>query len=145
MNTFAFAGVSSQGTASPHWVYFQLPDGRWTYTLSGVVLMTFQGQGADFRRDQLQFDVPIPDLPPGQGLKLHMWAPLVTLNAISNNGVSNDAGWAVDDFYLPEHGPMTRVRVQAGLAVRDSDGFVLRVGYMINLLGTHERLPAGPK
>ncbi len=76
--------------------------------------MMYQGRNGEFSHDRLQFDVPIPDLPPGKGLKIDMWAPLVTINAISNNGVSNDAGWAVDDFFLAVAGPTTTVRVDAG-------------------------------
>src|SRR5690348_11311585 len=122
MPTFASPAVAPQGIASPHFVYFQLPDGRWTYTLTGVVTMTFQGRDGNWRRERISFDVEIPNLPPGKGKKIEWWAPFVTLNSVANNEVSNQAGWAVDDFFLVDTGPTTVVKIDAGLAVRDSDG-----------------------
>ena len=112
---------------------------RGAYTLTGVALYTFEGSpGQQWNRGRLDLRVAIPDLPNGKGLKLEHWAPFVTLNAIANDHEAVDAGWAVDRFQLDNAGePSIRTaEVSAQLAVRDIDGFVLRVGYVIHLLGT---------
>jgi hypothetical protein len=60
----------------------------------------------------------------------------VTLNAISNDQLSNNAGWAVDAFHLDPFPPVVRqVDIRCKLAVRDVDGYILRVGYTLTLLG----------
>jgi hypothetical protein len=139
-------GLTSEGVESKQWVVFETPSGLLAYTLTGVVKLTMKGDGAQFRRDKLTFTVPIPDLPPRKGLKFVHWAPFVTLNSISNDNAAYDAGWAVDDFGLESTGgAMLAVSVFCHLAIRDVDGFILRLGYVIHLLGSLEDLPAPPK
>jgi hypothetical protein len=89
-----FAGISPQGYSSQHFVNFKTADGFISYTLTGIVLITFQGAatGSDFLRKPLTFEVPIPDLPPRKGLKLRHWAPFVTLGSISNDGSGSTPG-----------------------------------------------------
>jgi len=143
-----FAGIPPQGYSSQHFVNFKTADGLISYTLTGIVTITFQGAatGSDFLRKPLTFEVPIPDLPPRKGLKLRHWAPFVTLGSISNDGTAINAGWAVDDFSITNANTvMTSVGVATNLAVRDVDGFVLRVGYAIHLLGALADLPPPPK
>jgi hypothetical protein len=111
-----------------------------------VVKLTMKGDGAQYRRDKLTFDVQIPELPSRKGLKLVHWAPFVTLNSISNDNAAYDAAWAVDNFGLvSSDGPMRSVSVFCHLAVRDVDGFVLRLGYIVHLLGSLGDMPAPPK
>lgn len=127
---------------SQYFSFFDLPNNQRAYTLTGVAVCTMQGGGGGrWKHERLYVIVPIPGLPGGQGLKLIHWAPFFTLNSISNDGVANDAGWAVDtwDWSLPpnktENDPLTNVRYDVHCAVGDSDGFVLRVGYNIGLVG----------
>jgi hypothetical protein len=129
----------AEGIESPHWLSFPTGDGRLYYVLTGVVKMTVKGEGAAWKRLRLDFSVEIPDLPAGKGLRLDHWAPLVTLNSIANDKAAVDAGWAVDNFSLGDTGSVLRtVSVQTLLAVRDVDGFILRLGYAIHLVGRLE-------
>ncbi|MGN7701534.1 hypothetical protein [Cellulosimicrobium sp. 22601] len=145
MSTPTFAGIASQGLDSPHFVTFSTPDGQLVYVLSGVVLCTFGGGpgGGGWHHDTLTFDVPIPDLPARRGLRLRHWAPFVTLNTVANDGEGDNIAFGVDSFSVTNWDQVMRtVQVAANLAVRDIDGFVLRVGYRIDLLGSLEPLPS---
>jgi hypothetical protein len=111
------------------------PDRR-LYILTGVVLLTMKGEGRSWRRESFAFCLGLPSIPSGQGLLLEQWAPMVTLNSIANDQTSVDAGWAVDGFrLLHTTNAFAAVTVEADLAVRDVDGFVLRLGYAIHLIG----------
>src|SRR6266508_6565794 len=127
--TFAVTVID---TGSPHFVTFTTPNGMLAYTFTGIVLIDFKGTGPDIFRTSLQFSIPIPGLSPGQGLKLFNWAPFVTLSAISNDGPAIDALWAVDEFSIdsPERALPT-VAVNCKLAVRDIDGRILRLSYVV--------------
>jgi hypothetical protein len=131
---------------SQYYSYFDLPDNFRSYTLTGVAVCTIKGtdtiHDGRFMREALYVILEIPDLLP-KSLQLKHWAPFFTLNSISNDGPSNDAAWAVDRWTVSQPGgendslrdPVTVVGYTVDLAVGDSDGFILRVGYVINLLG----------
>jgi hypothetical protein len=133
------------GYESQYYSYYDLPGDLRAYTLTGVALCTIPGGGGGrWHSEQLSVLVDIPDLPPfppKNALKLHHWAPFFTLNAISNDGPANDAGWAVNRWNVSHPGgaslndPLRQVGYTVDLAVGDSDGFILRVGYIINLVG----------
>lgn len=56
--------------------------------------------------------------------------------AVYNDNVSNDAGWAVDAAWVQlDNG----LQVAAHVAVRDSDGYLYRVGYHATVLGREYR------
>jgi hypothetical protein len=112
-------------------------DGLRYYTLTGIASLSFKGIGGSWNRTPCAIDVGIPGLPAGKGIVLEQWAPLVTLNSIANEQASIEAGWAVDNFDLkfPTGKSVDVVSVLADLAVRDVDGFILRLGYAINLIG----------
>ena len=130
-----FDQLSSQRSLS-----FATPADGTSYTLTGVALLRYlddERPGSDWLRQSVDFDVFIPGFSePDFGLKIDQWALLVTLNSISNDHEAINAGWAVDDFEIvfPE---VVRnwVTVRAHLAVRDIDGYILRLGYQIHLLG----------
>jgi hypothetical protein len=65
------------------------------------------------------------------------------LSSIFNDEEANNAGWAVNAFRLEDP---TILRSAAVLivdtAVRDTDGYILRLGYNITMLGTFQ--PSGP-
>jgi hypothetical protein len=127
---------TAQGLESEHWLSFPTGDGRLCQVLTGVVKMTVKGDGAAWTRLGLDFSVDLHDLPAGKGLRLDNWTVLVTPNAFSNDKAAVDAGWAVDGFSLADPGSVHRsVTVNTRLAVRDVDGFLLRVGYAIHLVG----------
>jgi hypothetical protein len=129
---------------SQFFVHFNTAEGLTSYTLTGVVLLTFQGEatGTDFLRVPFPFTVPIPDLPDEMGLQLVHWAPFVTLNSISNDGTAVNAGWGVDDFTILDTDRIADdVHMMANIAVRDIDGYILRLGYQIHLLGSIKNKP----
>jgi hypothetical protein len=112
-------------------------DDRRYYTLTGIASLSLKGEGGSWHREPCTIDVGIPDLPTGKGLVLEQWAPIVTLNSIANEQASIEAGWAVDNFdvQFARGKAVNVVSVQADLAVRDVDGFILRLGYAVHLIG----------
>jgi hypothetical protein len=92
---------------------------------------------------------------------VEQFAAYATLNSISNDNQAINAGWALDSYapaWNPPHGSITfngGEQIFGGtvfnttsgafqtfpgwfsvnLAVRDTDGFILRVGYYMTLLG----------
>ncbi|MDX6532934.1 MAG: hypothetical protein QOF68_678 [Gaiellales bacterium] len=126
-----------QNQVSEHWLKSTTADGLISYTLTGVIILTpFQGTGSDWRRQRVSFGVKIPELPAGMALHLRYWAPFVTLNSISNDHQAVDAGWAVDTFGVDNPWqPQNEVSVFCDIAVRDVDGFVARLGYVLHLVG----------
>lgn len=142
----AFKGINPLGLESQHHLRFTTQESLLAYTLTGVVPIKFQGTGPAFTRDTLTFSVPVPELPAGKGLLPVDWTCYVGLNSISNDSTAINAAWAVDAFRIqPPKVALTAVIVEADLAVRDSDGFILRVGYVVQLVGSLADLPAPPK
>ena len=61
---------------------------------------------------------------------------VVSLASIFNKNVANNAGWAVDGAELFALGnEVEGLRVEAKIAVRDSDGFLYRLSYQVTALG----------
>jgi len=124
---------------SVHAVDFELNDGKHFVQLTGVAILLFKGTGGEWHREDLSLFVKLPPIiPEGKSFKVEQFAPFVTLNSISNQQQAVNAGWAVDTFdssaalVLREQ---PAVPIRATLAVRDIDGFVLRVGYSISVVG----------
>ena len=125
------------GLENQHHILSQTPDGSWAYVLTGTAVMSFHAAGQDFTRGNIAFSVDLPGLPPGMGLRLIHWAPFVALASITNDNAATNAAWAVDRFQLNDWDRCRPfVRVSADLAVRDADGYILRLGYCVHLLGT---------
>jgi hypothetical protein len=63
-------------------------------------------------------------------------APMVSsLASITNDNEAINAGWAVDEV-IPEFvGQPLEVRLNCALAVRDIDGFILRLASNVTVLG----------
>jgi hypothetical protein len=108
---------------------------------TGVAEFAFQGVGSDFERDSvvIPIGVFISDPSTFRGA-----AAIASLAAIANDGVSNNAGWAVDSVETPDLPPPGEYKITANLAVRDTDGFLLRISYQVNLLFTTSPIPHEP-
>ena len=53
--------------------------------------------------------------------------------------MANDAGWAIDAFRLVGASNLQSAAIlEVDTAVRDTDGYILRLGYNIAMLGTFE-------
>ena len=131
-----------------HHVRTRTSDDLEFYVLTGVVVLHWKSEaGRDWRREpDLTLGVTVPGIPSGKALQLRQWAPLITLNAISNDHSSNWPGWALDSFHIPRpRDPITQlVVVQCQVAGWDPDGWVLRLGYHITLTGEFVDAPPGP-
>lgn len=123
---------------SQHSVVTRTPDGDRFWILTGIALIGLEGTGSTWRREEINLGVTVPGIPRNQGLQLKQWTPFVTLNAIANNGEARNAGWAVDRFHLrdPRTPALQRVVINTRVAVRDSDGWIFRVGYTLHLIGS---------
>jgi hypothetical protein len=132
--------------SSQHWVHFTDSRQREVYVLSGTCILNpvevGPQDGSRWQRGKTDFAVPVPDLPQGQGLVIQQWAPTVVLATIQNDGVANDAGWAVDDFDLEvtEGEADTSVFPVFNYAVGDTDGYLLRVAYTVTVVGYYAQL-----
>jgi hypothetical protein len=131
---------------SQYWSYFDLPDGRRSYTLTGVAVCTVHADADEgrFYRKDLYVIVDIPGLAAshaGSQFVPEHWAPFFCLNAISNDNAAINAAWAVDSWEVTQPGgtsvekPLRSVGYTVHLAVGDADGYILRVGYNISLVG----------
>ncbi len=125
--------------SSDHWVHIQDLAGHEVFILSGTVILDpplVGTSGARWNRGATAFEIPLYGLPAGQGLVIEQWAPTVLLGSIQNDGVSNNAGWAVDDFdvYAPSEA-VTAVEAQFNYAVGDDDGYMMRVSYSVTVVG----------
>jgi hypothetical protein len=133
----------SHTNGSAHHTSFEAREGVRHYFFSGVHTVECEGTGPTWKRGTIDIELDIPDLPEGKALSVDACAPFVTLNAIANEGAATNAGWAVDGFrLLPDrgegdlfHSTHTRVRIQADVAVRDVDGYVLSLGYTLSMTG----------
>ncbi len=142
---------------SQHWLYTPLPDDRVVVTLTGIIVLRldgldgYKGESSDhWRHDHLNITLGFPThfFPknPLKHLKVEQWAPLITVNAIYDQGDAVDAGWAVDDFgiNLPGHKTIFgAIGIWADLAVRDSDAWLYRIAYDLTVSGVFVQ-PPGP-
>lgn len=131
---------------SSHWVHTEAIGNRHLVTLTGIAIIDFPGSGADWRRERLGLTLRFPNIFPGaEWLQVEHWAPFVTINAIANVHESVNAGWAVDEFEGP--GPVKirdGIKIWANIAVRDVDGYLIRVGYSVTVSGYFIAPPEGP-
>jgi hypothetical protein len=138
--------MSANFLSSQHWVHFTDSQQREVYVLSGTCILNpveaGPQDGSRWQRGQTDFAIPVPDLPVGQGLVIQQWAPTVVLGTIQNDGVANNAGWAIDDFDLEVAAgeAATSVFPVFNFAVGDNDGFLLRVAYTVTVVGHFAQL-----
>ncbi len=134
---------------STHYLVAPLGNGMSHWVLSGIVDLSHRvkGWGANWRHENLILTLAIPGIG-DQYLRVQQWAPFVTLNAVSNDGQSVNAGWDVESFQLIETGThdvpvregslLREASIACAVNVRDIDGYVLRLGYTLHLMGLLE-------
>ncbi|HEY7440573.1 MAG TPA: hypothetical protein VIC35_14355 [Acidimicrobiia bacterium] len=133
----------SGDTGSAHHTCFEAHDGVRHYFFSGVRTVECEGTGPTWQRGTIDIELDVPNLPDGGALSVDNCAPFVTLNGIANEGAATNAGWAVDGFRVLAvgsegdlfHSAHAQVRIQADVAVRDVEGYVLSLGYTLSLTG----------
>jgi hypothetical protein len=109
-------------------------DGRDMVVLSGyAVIRNFSGNpDGTWNRKDLVFRV-------GPRWTTVETVPVVTITAIQNANVANNAGWAVDncrveDVFEPSTNSRTKNLI-CQIAARDSDGDIIRVNYYVTMVG----------
>ena len=145
---------------SQQWVHTPLPDGRHLLTLTGIVIPRGPDPKAEpwdtgttsdqWRSDKVNLIIKFPAnfmgfIPPGKSLEVLSAAPFITINTIYNGGEANNAGWGVDDFGIRlnlDRRIRPGVHIWAQLVVRDSDGYLYRLGYSLSLYGQLSDQPA---
>ena len=126
---------------SHHWVHTEVANNRHLVTITGIAKIDYKGTSRDrWRRDRLLLGLKFPTsfIPRGKWFQIEHWAPFVTINAIFNEDLSRNAGWAVDEFGLSRPTQMkvrNSVGIWARIGVRDSDGKIIRVGYSLTVSG----------
>lgn len=112
-------------------------------SVSGVAVFSFKGNSLQWLHDKLTIHAPLPvnliPVPPKQGyypvFKCKYWVVYASLNSIFNQGPANNSGHAVDSFRLTNPGNVSNTAfMEAELAVRDTDAYLFRVGYKVDLL-----------
>lgn len=120
---------------SKHHVIAKMADNLDLMILTGIIPIQFQGEGQDWKFETIEINFRLP-LKNVEAFNIKQCAPFITLNSISNDIEAMNAGWAVDEFSGPGVGENLKgIKVQAKIAVRDSDGWLYRIGYHITLLG----------
>jgi len=112
-------GVNRPGNANRMFVI----DGTARFTLT-------PGAGNDRASDTLRFPVG-PTLASGQFIRAVATASLAR---IANGGLANNAQWAVDSVDADLDDETGRVIVTADLVVADTDGYLQRIGFQVNIL-----------
>ena len=132
--------------SSQHWVHFTDAQQRQVYVLSGTCILNpplvGPQDGSRWQRGQTSFNIPLPELPQGEGLVIQQRAPTILLGSIQNDGTANNAGWAVDDFDLEVTSDASTVITPTfNYAVGDTDGYMMRVAYTVTVVGHYAKLP----
>lgn len=101
------------------------------FIYSGTAIFDFKGESGDYwRRDVIQFKLG-RSFGPGEVVKA---IGTGSLASIFNQSHAVNAGWAVDDCDADWDDESGRIQVRASVAVRDSDGHVLRMSYVVHVL-----------
>lgn len=110
--------VSGPGTANRLFIY------------TGVAIFEFKGTGGGWRRDFIDFEL-------GRVFAAGQVRDVLatgSLNSIKNDHTAVDAGWAVDRLTARWDPTEQRIKLRADIAVRDSDGYIQRMGYQVTVL-----------
>jgi hypothetical protein len=116
------------GIATPHELRTKDHFNRDLVFLSGVAVFSFRGSGGSWKHDTLYIVAG-----PGWRQLIDV-TPFAALNSIRNDGTAVNAGWAADSFSWTTYGG--RILLRVPVAIKDSDGYLLRVGYQITAIGT---------
>ena len=115
---------------------FDVLGGKRVYTYSGIMLTTFKAPGTEWVSSEMHIGHPIPGLPDGKGFAIETTAPFATLNTVDQDAATS-AGWALDNVAIHGFaGAVSRdVDIVFNLAVRGRSALVLRIGYLMQILG----------
>jgi hypothetical protein len=100
------------------------------YIYTGTAVLSFKGTGGSWKRDSISFKVGRAF---GQG-EFHKGVATASLASIKNENHAVNSGWAVDSADADWDDESGKTVFTAELAVRDSDGYLLRIGYQVTVL-----------
>ncbi|MBK8610822.1 MAG: hypothetical protein IPL84_13015 [Chitinophagaceae bacterium] len=131
---------TQQDIESFHWVRFPGMNGEILFVLSGIIRTETKGSSQNWLNVPITCQINIPTLPQGQGFFIHYHAPFAALNSVFNQNQSVNSGHSVNTCRLKDVNPngnfgSNTITLELGLAVRDSDAYLHRVGFNITLAG----------
>lgn len=131
---------------TPHYVHTKTGDGLELYVFTGIVIVGLSGHSNDWRREQVEFAISVPDLPSRKVFKLSHWAPFVTINAYENTDDDDSIrGAAVDRFrILNPSAEGSSFVVQSDVAMRSPETTLHRLGFNVTVVGTYVDGPEPP-
>ena len=102
------------------------------FIYTGTAVFDFKGRSKKWKRDSISFRVG-RKFAPGQ---FHKAIATANIASASNDYAANFAGWAVDSIDADWDDDSGKMNVTAQLAVRDSDGYLHRLGYQVTVLAS---------
>jgi hypothetical protein len=131
---------TQQDIESFHWVRFPGLNGEVLFALSGIIRTETKGDSQNWLGVPITCKIDIPTLPQGQGFFIYYHAPFAALNSVFNQNQSINSGHSVNTCKLKEVNPdgnfgSNTITLELGLAVRDNDAYLHRVGFNIMLAG----------
>lgn len=101
------------------------------FVYTGTAMFSFKGTGGSWRRDSISFEIGGPSFTSSQFRKAVATA---SLSSIANRGHAVNAGWAVNRVEATRSAGSGKTKLSIELAVRDSDGYLYRIAYEVNVL-----------
>jgi hypothetical protein len=95
----------------------------------------------DLRQSINRLNPPPPSAGQHWAFDIDQWAPIASLNSIFNAGTSVNAGSSVNTFAIRQPNPSEFVSLEMDVAVRDSDGYLYRIGFYVTLVGRLVQVP----
>lgn len=155
-NRYKDAGVNTNLLVNPYWIRADVgakADGtdRWLYTLQGIVVLDYKSTSSSADRwsyNDLTLDLYLQERPHwkqdtwGQWQECEMstehFSAEMHLNSIGNDDGADWPAWSIDNVTFPQwpHSSHGYVSVAARIGVRDTDGWVYRIGYTVHLYGS---------
>jgi len=105
-------------------------DANRLFIYTGTAIFSLKGTGEDWLHDSISFEV-------GRAFTSTQFVKAVaaaSLASISNLGHAVNAGWAVDRVETDRSSSSGKTKLTISLAVRDSDGYLHRLGYEVDVL-----------
>lgn len=142
--------VNADKFIKPQWIITPLSADRHLMVLSGVVVIDFWSQQANWHNDTVvirpdrDFDsmiallgVPPPPADYVNAFQAEQYAAFGGMSSIFDKDYANNAGFAVDAFAPAFYTSNARAisGIQLDIAVRDSDAALLRVAYHLTAVG----------
>lgn len=100
-------------------------DANKLFIFTGIAVFTFKGTGQAWKGDTLTFEVG-PQFTANQFKSAVVTASLAS---IANAGHAINAGWSVNSAEAVRSSSSGKTKLTFNLAVRDSDGYLYRIGY----------------